>query len=368
MFKAQAPVAFFLGSFGGGGIEQVTANLAHGFVKLGIKVDLVLNRGESPHLWKMPAEARVVDLKASTLYKSLPSLVRYLQEERPHALLATDHYQNEIAVLAKYIAGVATRVVVSERNQLSQTVQNATKLKGRLTPLFARLLYPLSDGVVAVSQGVADDLASTASVASERIQTIYNPAIPADILVKAEENVQHPWFTTPDLPVVLGVGKLEEQKDFPTLIRAFSKVRQFTPARLVILGWGPERQNLEVLIKQMGLEADVALLGHVDNPYAYMKRSSVFVLSSAWEGFGNVLVEAMALKIPIVSTDCKSGPAEILANGKYGYLVPVGNNEAMGDAILKVLSGQPRLIDPSWLHQFELETVVRKYLHALKIA
>jgi glycosyltransferase involved in cell wall biosynthesis len=360
-------VAFFLGSFGGGGIERITAHLAHNFVKLGVQIDLILNRADPTHLWQMPTETRIIDLKAPNLYLSLPGLVRYLRQDRPIALLAADHYLNEIALLAKRLARVPLRLVVAEHNQLSQTARNATKLKGRLTPLFARYLYPWADGIVAVSDGVAKDLAATALLPLDRIETIYNPVINDRMLANAKEPVAHEWFTSPDIPIILGVGKLEQQKDFPNLIRAFAQVRQTRPARLVILGWGPDRPELDALIQKLGLEADVALLGYVENPYAYMARSSVFVLSSAWEGLPTVLIEAMALGIPVVSTDCESGPAEILAHGKYGHLTPVGDSAALAESILQVLGGQLKSIDSHWLDQFGTEMATQKYLKVLGI-
>jgi glycosyltransferase involved in cell wall biosynthesis len=367
MSQINRRVAFFIGSFGGGGIERITARLAHNFVKLGVEIDLILNQADSTHLWQMPAETRTIDLKAPNLYLSLPGLVRYLRQERPMALLAADHYLNEIALLAKQIAGVPLRLVVAEHNQLSKTARNATKLKGRLAPIFARFLYPWADGIVAVSDGVAKDLACTAALPLGSIETIYNPVINAQMLAKAQEPVEHPWFESAEIPVILGVGKLEQQKDFPNLIRAFAKVRQVKPARLVILGWGPDRAELEALVQTMELQDDVDLPGYVQNPYAYMARSAVFVLSSAWEGLPTVLIEAMALDIPVVSTDCESGPSEILAEGKYGYLTPVGDSDALAEAILDVLSGRVKSIDSSWLAQFDVETATQKYLKILGV-
>lgn len=367
MSETNARVAFFIGSFGGGGIERVTANLAHSFVKLGIQIDLITSP-ESPHLWKMPAETRIIDLKARTLYMCLPGLVKYLRKERPDVLVAADHYQNEIALMAKLIARVPTRVIVAEHNQLSKTARNATKLKGKLAPWFARFLYPYADGIVAVSQGVAKDLSETANLPIGSIQTIYNPVITPAMLASANEPLEHEWFASDAPPVILGIGKLEPQKDFPNLIHAFAKVRQSQHARLVILGWGPDRPQLEALVKELGLEADVDLLGYVQNPYAYIARSTVFVLSSAWEGLPTVLIEAMALGKPVVSTDCESGPSEILADGKYGFLTPVGGSEALASAILEVLSGNPKPIESMWLDQFGLESATQKYLNILGIA
>ncbi len=366
--KVNPRIGFFIGFFGGGGIERVTANLAHSFVKKGVQIDLIHEPEASPHLWRMPPETRYIDyVNAPTLYRNLPKLIRYLRQEQPWALIAADHYANEIAVLAKLIAKVSTRVVVTEHNQLSRTYRYGTRLKDRLAPSFARMLYPWADGVIAVSHGVKTDLAQMASLPLERIQTIYNPVITSEIMTKAKEPIAHPWFHSKDVPVLLGVGKLEDQKDFPNLIRAFAKVRQVQPARLVILGWGPDRQKLEALVKSLGLEADVDLPGYVDNPYAYMAHASVFVLSSAWEGLPTVLIEAMAVGTPVVSTNCESGPAEILAGGKYGYLTPVGDSTALADAILQVLNGQPKPIDSMWLSQFSSESAAQKYLDFLGV-
>jgi glycosyltransferase involved in cell wall biosynthesis len=367
MAEINPRVAFLIGSFGGGGIERITAHLAHNFVKLGVKIDLILNREDRTHLWRMPSQTRVIDLNAPNLYMSIPGLVRYIQQERPTALLAADHYLNEIALLSKRIAGVPLRVVVAEHNQLSKTAQNATKLKGRLAPLFARSLYPWADGIVAVSDGVAQDLAQAAKIPLARIQTIYNPVINPELFASAKEPLVHDWFTKATVPTILGVGKLEQQKDFPNLIRAFAKVRQVQPARLVILGWGPDLPQLVALVQELGIAADVDFPGYVQNPYAYMARASVFVLSSAWEGLPTVLIEAMALGTPVVSTDCESGPAEILAGGKYGYLTPVGDSQSLADAILQVLSGHQKSVDPNWLDQFGLEAATQKYLDILGI-
>ena len=359
-------IAIFLGFLGGGGVERVLMNLAHSFTAQGIKVDLVLSRGDSPHMWRVPSAVRVVDFAAPRLSQCLPDLVRYLQKEQPLALLSTGHYANEVALCAKRLSGVSTRVVVSEHNQLSRSTQSMGKIKRRLIPWFVRLFYPWADGIVAVSQGVADDLANTTGLERERIQVIYNPAILPELLERAKEPVTHPWFAPGEPPVILGVGKLEAQKDFPNLIRAFSQVRQIRPARLMILGWGPDQPKLQALVKDLGLEEDVSLFGYVDNPYPFMAKASAFALSSAWEGLPTVLIEAMAVGTPVVSTDC-NGAAEILSNGKYGSLTPVGDSKALAEAIVDVLDAKQKKVDSVWLAQFGLEAATKEYSKFLGI-
>jgi glycosyltransferase involved in cell wall biosynthesis len=368
--KGPDRVALFTGFFGGGGIERVMGNLADGFIERGLQVDVIIDKGrESEALNRLPPEVRVIDLAVPRLYLCLPKLIRYLQQERPAAVLSASHYVNEMALWAKRLSGVPVRVVVSEHNQISQTVQHATQLKDRFTPWFARWFYPWADGIVAVSQGVAQDLAAVSGLPAEVIQVIYNPVITPSFLEKAQEPLDHPWFAPGQPPVILGVGKLEQQKDFPTLIRAFAQVRQVCPARLMILGWGPDRPELEALGEQLGLTAeDISLPGYIGNPYAYMARAALFVLSSAWEGLPTVLIEAMAAGAPVVSTDCKSGPQEILNHGQYGELTPVGDSQALAEAMLRALKGQSRTAAADWLNQFALEAVTQRYLDVLGVS
>jgi len=357
-------VALFLPSLRGGGAERVMSNLARGFVERGLAVDMVLAKAEGPYLSQLPPNVCMVDLGAARVLTSLPGLVHYLRRERPQALLSALDHANVVALWARALARVPTRVVVSVRSNTSWSTRYAPTLRARLAPLWIRPFYPWADVVVTISQGVADDLARLTGLSREKMRVIYNPVVTPEIFSKAQEPLDHPWFAPGQPPVVLGVGRLTIQKDFPTLIRAFALVRAQRPARLMILGEGEERPKLEALVRELGLEQDVALPGFVGNPYAYMARASVFVLSSLWEGFGNVLVEAMALGTPVVSTDCPSGPAEILEGGKWGKLVPVGDAAGLSEAVLRCLDGAkpdtvPRALD------FSLEKILQEYADAL---
>jgi glycosyltransferase involved in cell wall biosynthesis len=232
-----------------------------------------------------------------------------------------------------------------------------------------RRLYPKADRIVAVSQGVADDLISLLNLPHEKVTVIYNPIFTPELFEQAKQPANHPWFEQNRLPVILAVGRLTRQKDYPILFRAFSLVRQVRPAKLLILGEGEERANLERLAIELGIQNDVSMPGFVDNPFAFMAKASVFVLSSAWEGFGNVLVEALACGCPVVATDCRSGPREILDNGRYGRLVPVGDHEALAKAILETLDNpdfpanrQTRL---QRAMEFSVDAAVDKYLKVL---
>lgn len=365
--SAKELVALFLPSLRGGGAERVMVNLARGFAERGLKVDLVLAKAEGPYLSEVPPTVRIVDLKAPRVLASLPGLVRYLCRERPAAMLSTLDHANIMALWAKRLSGSPTRVVVRVANTPSLSSGHGSTARARLTPLFLRLFYPWADGIVAVSQGVAADLSRITGIRRERITVIYNPVVTPELLERAKEPLAHPWFAPGQPPVILGVGRLTKQKDFPTLIRAFALVRRERPARLLILGEGEERSRLEALVKELGLEGDVALPGFVDNPYAYMSRAAVFVLSSAWEGLPNVLIQAMACGCPVVSTDCPSGPAEILENGKYGPLVPVGDVEHLFRAIVTIMDEGRRLNLTAWISAFEVDIVLKQYLMVLGV-
>jgi glycosyltransferase involved in cell wall biosynthesis len=354
-------LAIFLMDLDGGGAERVMINLASGFADQGLKVDLVLVKAEGPYLSQLSPKVRVVKLENSRLILSIPALVRYLKQEQPPVLISALEDTNIIALCARKIAGVSTKVVVTVHNHLSREAQNAPQLKRRLTPQFVKWFYPGADQIVAVSQGVANNLVAL-GLSLDKIKSIYNPIVSTELTEKLQESLEHPWFLPDQPPVILGVGRLTQQKDFPTLIHAFAKVRQQKPIRLMILGEGSERSCLESLVQELGVLEDVEFPGFVANPYAYMAQADVLVLSSAWEGFGNVLVEAMAAGTPVVSTDCESGPAEILANGQYGQLVAVGDSAGMAKAISQTLSNPPdAAILKNRANDFSLEKALAQY-------
>ena len=371
MTETRNRVAIFLPALQGGGAERIMLNLAGGLAGRGYDLDLVLAQAEGPYLAEVPGLVRLVELnarhrRARRTLASFPALVRYLRRERPAALLTALH-ANVIAVWAKRLAGVPTRVVIGEHNTFSLAYQQLPALRGWLTLRLVRSFYPWADEIVAVSRGVADDLAQVTGIPRQRIRVVYNPVVMPELRTKAQAPLDHSWFEPGQPPVVLAVGRLAAQKDFPTLIRAFAQVRRTRPARLLILGEGEERPVLEALARELGLEQCVSLPGFVGNPYVYMAHAAVFVLSSRWEGLPTVLVEALYCGAPVVATDCPSGPREILADGLYGRLVPVGDAAALAEAIGATLVGRkPCPPRESWL-PFELETVVNQYANVLGV-
>jgi glycosyltransferase involved in cell wall biosynthesis len=222
--------------------------------------------------------------------------------------------------------------------------------------------YHLADSIVAVSHGLADDLANSLQCDRSTIDVIYNPVVTPALLAKAVEPLDHPWFQPNQPPVILAVGSLEPRKGFFTLVRAFARVRQVRPVRLVILGEGPDREPLKLLARSFGIDQDLDLPGFVENPYKYMKRARLFVLSSRSEGLPTVLIEAMAVGTQVVSTDCPSGPNEILEGGKWGTLVRIENDEQMAAAICDVIDGRARYGVEKRARAFSLDNIVNSYL------
>lgn len=339
--------------------------LAGGLAGRGHAVDLVLAQREGPYLAEVPRGVRIVDLQAPRVLRSLPGLCRYLRRERPHALLSVMKHANVVALWAARLAGSRTRIVVSERVALSPNVAHSTSLATRLMPQAIRLFYPWADAIVAVCEGVADDLALRAGLARDAIDVIYNPIVTPEFERRVRAPLDHPWFRPGAPPVVVAAGRLVPQKGFAGLLRAFARVRRTRPARLLILGEGAERPALERLAAELGIGAELDLPGFCANPYPYLARAGVFVLSSGWEGLPGALIEALYCGVPLVSTDCPTGPREILREGRYGLLVPVGDESALADAIGRALTGAVPAPPPESWRRFELERVVDQYLALL---
>jgi len=246
------------------------------------------------------------------------------------------------------------------------SIRNAPQRRSRWIPALARRLYPWADEIIAVSHGVADDLARVLKLPRERIRVIHNPVVTDQLYQKAREAPDHPWFAAGAPPVVLGVGRLDPEKDFALLIEAFSILEKKRRVRLVVLGAGPERNALNSLIQELGISDSVELPGFVENPFSYMAGSAVLALTSWFEGLPNVLIEAMACGTPVVAVDCPSGPREILEGGRYGRLAPVGDAKALAHAIEETLDHPPQ---PETLRsavmRFSADAVAKDYLEVL---
>ncbi len=344
----------------------MVVNLCRGFAALGHPVDLVLVRADSEHLKGLPSNIRVVRLGTRHTLGSLFALAAYLRRERPAALLAAKDRAGQTAVMARCLAGVPTRLVFRIGTTVSAALEGRSLLDKMLWYLPMRLLYRFADAIVAVSQGVAADLQRITGLPAARFRVIVNPVITPELQQLAQAPVSHPWLNDPEVPVVLGVGRLTRQKDFPTLLKAFALVAEAMACRLLILGEGRDRGALTLLARELGIADRVALPGFSDNPYACMRKARLFVLSSAWEGSPNALTEALALGVPVVATDCPSGPREILDGGKVAPLVAVGDVSTLAAAMRQILTDPP---ESARLRRavaaYSLETSSRAYLEVL---
>lgn len=334
-------LACFLPSLDGGGAERVVLNVATALARRGHSVDLVLGRLTGAYLDQVTDELEVISLKCRKMIFGILPMSRYLRRRRPDVLMSTTEVANIVAVAAARCAlGPPVRTVLRQEHTFSVMRSSA---KGRQRLLFPLLKQALrrADAVVAVSSGVAADLARHVLRADQRARPVPNPAFREQIVADAGLATMHPWLQDDASPVVLAAGRFDPIKGYPTLLAAFARVVRARRVRLIILGDGPERERLTALAGTLRIAEFVDMPGFQRNPYAYMARAQVFVLSSRSEGMPNVLIEAMACGTPVVSTDCPHGPREILADGKWGRLVPVGDPKAMAAAILRTLDEVP---------------------------
>jgi glycosyltransferase involved in cell wall biosynthesis len=347
-----------------GGAQQVTVTIANGLAARGYSVDLVLARGVGPLLDRVDHAVTVVDLETPEVpgvgvLAAIPSLRSYLRREQPDVLFAAMMNANVVGVLTDALAGVDTRLVLTEHN----TFGVRPGLRDRVTATLASALYPRADHVVGVSRGVADSVVAGTRVTGDRVSVLYNPIDIDDIRAAAREELDEAAAELMEGDVVFTVGRLEDAKDLTMLLRAFRRVHEERPwVKLVVGGSGSKRAELEALAAEFGLEDVVTFVGYVDNAYAYMAAASVFALSSKHEGLPTVLLEALACETPIVSTDCPSGPREILADGRYGRLTPVGDDGAFAEAVLETLDAPvPAAALGTRAEDFSLDAVLSEY-------
>lgn len=358
-------ISFFIPSLNAGGIEANTIRLAKAFLREGYLVDLVVSTSQGHYRERVPDQIKIIDLKCNRIFKTLPKLINYIRKEKPSVVISASEGANIVASICKsFIKNTSTKVIISIRTHLTtEYKKNSNKKNKFIMPLLSRIFYPKVDSIVAVSKGVADDASEFLKIPREKINVIYNPIVDETIEKLSKVKVNHKFFKeNRDYVIILGAGRLTKQKDFKTLIYAFKEVKKSISCKLVIVGEGEERGKLQSLIKKLGIEEDTDLVGFVQNPYCFMKNADLFVLSSAWEGFGNVIVEAMATGTNVVSTNCPSGPSEILDNGNFGELVEVGDYIQLSKAIINTLKNpKPPKILKSRAKYFSVDNTLFEY-------
>ncbi len=369
------PVSLFLQRFASGGAQRVFLILAGQLPIYGMGVDLVVATGGGPLAGEVPTgpsgpaeqatQAPVlVDLGAHRTIAALPALVRHLRRRRPAALITTLDHASVLGVLAVALAGTRTPTVVRIANTTSVLAARA-RGRDRIVYIFARTAFRRASALIAPSAGAARDLERWLGAPFGKVTVVPNPVVGDDVARGLLEPVTHPWFADGEPPVLLAVCRLEPHKGLLGLLDAFAEVRVAVPSRLVILGEGSERAQLEARVAELGLAGAVELPGFDPNPFRYMGRAGAFVLASEVEGLPGALIQALACGCPVVSTDCPSGPREVLDGGRHGRLVPVGDISALRDALVDVLTAGRIAADPAAWAPYTWEVGTAAYLDVL---
>lgn len=368
--KKDRQIAIFVPSFMGGGVEKMMVYLANNFVSRGLAVDYVVIKNLGPYKNLLSNEVNLIDLKKERVLFAVFALAKYLRKNRPDVLLTAMNYVNIIAYFSNLISFTKTRLVISERAIPTNNI-NKSKFSIILKKL-VKIIYPKTYRITAISKDVKNDLCNNFKISREKVVVINNMV---DLTVFNEEvNYLKPSLFK-DLfnesytfqKIIIGIGRLVEYKNFKYLIEAFSRVQKKNEnVRLVILGEGPERKNLEKLIYDLKIENKVCLPGFLENSHQYLKIADIFVSTSLYEGFGNVIIEAMAAGLPVIVTDCVGGPKEIVDFGKYGDIVPLDDVNALTLKIIERLNkGYDKSISLKRANDFRIDKISQKYLDVI---
>ena len=374
-------LAILLHDLDGGGMQKLTLQLIQELLvtQPDLQIDFVVGKADS-RFYKIPSAVNLIDLgikfdlRTKYLLSLLLKLIDYLRTNQPTVVLSHLPCINAVTMLAKFLSRASCPIVLVENTLPYMRLiaqEDKNKKVGSIGVILNQLTYwtyPQSDKVVAASSGIANELEKTFKLAKDKIEVIYNPVVSPEILEKSQQEVKHLWFQENEVPIFLAVGRLAPQKDFKTLLYSFAKVRSQKVSRLVILGEGEQRSALEALIRKLNLDNDVDLPGFVDNPYAYMNKAHALVLSSVWEVLPTVLIEALACGCAVISTDCDHGPREILAEGQYGALVPVGDINALADAMINTIAQSPdRQALQAYAQKFSIKSSTDRYKEVLAL-
>jgi glycosyltransferase involved in cell wall biosynthesis len=359
-------ILFVIHSLAGGGAERIMSLLLKYINREIFEPSLVLLNKEGIDLNEIPQDVTILDLNKKgrmDFFRSVVQLAKYIVREAPSLIVSFLTYTNYMTLLSRFLSRKHIPVVLSERNTLSIALRHEKCYP--IKSILVKHLYPHAARIIAVSKGVKNDLLNFLYPHSGKVSVVYNAIDIAAIERLKQEEVDHPWFQN-DIPILMACGRLAFQKNYPLLLKALAKVLKNIKAKLIILGEGEVKASLENLVNELGIQDNVIFLGFQRNPYKYMEKSHLFILSSAWEGFSNVLIEAMACGLPVISTRCPSGPDEIITNEVDGIMVPVGDVDALATAIMRLLNDvqlRERFIEAGRkrVDDFKLEKMIQAY-------
>ena len=331
-------ITIILPNLVGGGAERVHVNLANDWIAQGFDVELILLRKEGDLLPLLAPEINVINLNVDRIRRAIFPVALHMRKSCQKIILVPMWPLTSAVVIAWIMSGSKGKLFLSEHVNLGSYITEKSNIKLKFVKNIIRFTYRFANGIIAVSKDVKKDLCAFGSLKEKIVQVIYNPAA---VGVSSDRELtsvkQGLWGTGFDYHI-LTVGRFSVEKDHENLIKAFALLPKDINAKLVILGEGSLRTVLEALISELKLEERVILPGFTLDPYPWYRSADLFVLSSRFEGFGNVIVEALECGLPVISTNCPSGPAEILEDGRYGKLVLVQNPIALADAILENFS------------------------------
>lgn len=362
----QPRIALYLATSGHSGVDRAMQHLIPELASRGYPIDLLHVRKHGPYLDPVPDNVNIIDLGTKHVYTSLPAVIRYLKKYQPVVMLSDKDRVNRTAMIAHALSNSKTRMILSSGTTISIDLKNRDFLERWLQRNSMRYIYPHADNIIVTSKGVADDMAAYTGLNRQHIEVVPSPVVPSTLFDTPPSKPDHPWFHDKGPALILGVGELCARKDFATLLKAIAKVKQQRPCRLLLLGKGKLKKELEQLARQLDIADSVGFAGFVDNPYAYMAHADLFAFTSKWEGLGFVIIEALAVGTPVVATDCPSGPREILQDGKYGELVPVGDSEQLATSIINTLDKPlPKQTLQQAAAQYEIGYSTTAYLKAM---
>lgn len=362
----QKKIAIFLPSLAGGGAEKVMLDLAERLSSDTCQVDLLVANKQGPCKLSPCTKVHLIDLNAGKPSRAIFKLIKYIWREKPYAIMSALTHANIALAIAHKLSLGAQRCILNERADALALTKEKYGADRLMTKWAGKICYPWAHEIIAVSAGTADSIAKLFALKREKIKVIYNLINLDNVLTQSKAPAELPWKD--ELPIIISAGRLSTQKNYPLLIAAFHQVRKQIPCHLAILGEGEERDSIENLVASLNIQDDVWMPGYVGNSQAYISRAKIFILASNYEGLPNVLIESLALNIPIISTNCPSGPAEILCNGRYGILVEPGNIQQLTNAILNALSGEhPKFSNLEAISRFDPKTILAEYKKVLGI-